>query len=170
MNQELPDVSAGFRKGKGTRAQVLNIHWSHKKQENSRRTSTSALLTPLKPLTGEGNGNPLQCSCLENPRDGGAWWAAVCGVAQSRIRLMRLSSSSKTFDYVDHNKLRKFLELGIPDYLICFVRNLYAGQEATEPGMEQWTGFKLGKKYVKAVYCHPAYLTYVQSTSCKMPG
>ena len=43
---------------------------------------------------GEGNGNPLQCSCLENPRDGGAWWAAVCGVTQSRTRLMRLSSSS----------------------------------------------------------------------------
>ena len=43
---------------------------------------------------GEGNGNPLQCSCLENPRDGGAWWAAVCGVAQSRTRLKWLSSSS----------------------------------------------------------------------------
>ena len=43
---------------------------------------------------GEGNGNPLQCSCLENPRDRGAWWAAVCGVTQSRTRLMRLSSSS----------------------------------------------------------------------------
>ena len=45
---------------------------------------------------GEGNGNPLQCSCLENPRDGGAWWAAVCGVAQSRTRLKRLSSSSSS--------------------------------------------------------------------------
>ena len=44
---------------------------------------------------GEGNGNPLQCSCLENPRDGGAWWAAICGVAQSRTWLKRLSSSSK---------------------------------------------------------------------------
>ena len=43
--------------------------------------------------TGEGNGNPLQCSCLENPRDGGAWWAAVYGVTQSRTRLKRLSSS-----------------------------------------------------------------------------
>ena len=41
---------------------------------------------------GEGNGNPLQCSCLENPRDGGAWWAAVYGVAQSQTRLKRLSS------------------------------------------------------------------------------
>ena len=44
--------------------------------------------------TGEGNGNPLQCSCLENPRDGGAWWAVVYGVAESRTRLKRLSSSS----------------------------------------------------------------------------
>ena len=43
---------------------------------------------------GEGNGNPLQCSCLENPRDGGAWWAAVYGVAQSQTSLKRLSSSS----------------------------------------------------------------------------
>ena len=45
---------------------------------------------------GEGNGNPLQCSCLENPRDGGVWWAAVYGVAQSRTRLKRLSSSSSS--------------------------------------------------------------------------
>ena len=46
---------------------------------------------------GEGNGNPLQCSCLENPRDGGAWWAAVSGVAQSWTRLKQLSSSSSSF-------------------------------------------------------------------------
>ena len=46
---------------------------------------------------GEGTGNPLQCSCLENPRDGGAWWAAVYGVAQNRTRLKRLSSSSKHY-------------------------------------------------------------------------
>ena len=45
---------------------------------------------------GEGSGNPLQCSCLENPRDGEAWWAAVSGVAQSRTRLKRLSSSSSS--------------------------------------------------------------------------
>ena len=45
-------------------------------------------------MIGEGNGNPLQCSCLENPRDGGAWWAAIYGVAQSRTRLKQLSSSS----------------------------------------------------------------------------
>ena len=45
---------------------------------------------------GDVNGKPLQCSCLENPRDGGAWWAAVSGVAQSRTRLKRLSSSSSS--------------------------------------------------------------------------
>ena len=50
--------------------------------------------------TGEGNGNPLQSSCLENPRDGGAWWAAVYGVAQSRTRLEWLSSSSSIYIYV----------------------------------------------------------------------
>ena len=48
------------------------------------------------PCIGEGNGNPLQCSCLENPRDGGAWWAAVYGVTQSRTRLKRLGSSSSS--------------------------------------------------------------------------
>ena len=47
---------------------------------------------------GEGNGNPLQCSCLENPRDGGAWWAAVYGVTQSQTRLKRLSSSSRSVE------------------------------------------------------------------------
>ena len=45
---------------------------------------------------GEGNGNPLQCSCLENPRDGEAWWAAVYGITQSRTRLKQLSSSSSS--------------------------------------------------------------------------
>ena len=52
------------------------------------------VMTNLDSIFGEGNGNPLQCSCLENPRDGGAWGAAVSGVAQSRTRLKRLSSSS----------------------------------------------------------------------------
>ena len=50
---------------------------------------------------GEGNGNPLQCSCLENPRDEGAWWAAIYGVTQSRTRLKQLSSSSSIFSFQD---------------------------------------------------------------------
>ena len=69
---------------------------------------------------------------------------------------------AKVFDCVEYNKLWKILkETGIPDRLICLLRNLYAGQEATEPDMQQQTGSKLGKEYVKAVYCHPAYLTYM---------
>ena len=71
---------------------------------------------------------------------------------------------------MDHNKLWKILqEMGIPDHLTCLMRNLYGGQEATELllelDMEQQTGSKLGKEDVKAVYCHPAYLTSMQSTS-----
>ena len=70
---------------------------------------------------------------------------------------------------MDHNKLWKILkEMGIPDHLTCLLRNVYAGQEATvRTGMEQ-TGSELGKEYVKAVYCHPANLTYMQSISCEM--
>ena len=57
-------------------------------------------------------------------------------------------------------------EMGIPDHLTCLSRNLYAGQEAQlELDMEQQTGSKYEKEYIKAVYCHPAYLTYMQSTS-----
>ena len=63
---------------------------------------------------GEGNGNPLQCSCLENPRDGGAWWAAVYGIAQSRTRLKWLSSS---------NSSRMFKESTVPKiHLNLFLR------------------------------------------------
>ena len=51
-------------------------------------------IKPASPCIGEGNGNPLQCSCLENSRDRGAWWAAIYGEAQSRTRLKQLSSSS----------------------------------------------------------------------------
>ena len=69
---------------------------------------------------------------------------------------------------MDHNKLWKVLkEMGIPDYLTCFLRNLYAGQEATVRtghGRKKH-GSKSGNEYVRAVYYHPAYLTYMQSTS-----
>ena len=98
---------------------------SWKKQENSRKTSTSASLTTLKPLT--------------------VW-------------------------ITTNWKILK--EMGIPDHLTCLLRNLYAGQEATviTVRMEQQIGCKLGKNYIKAVYCHLAYLTSMQSTSCKIPG
>ena len=71
--------------------------YSHKIK--SRLLLGRTVITNLYSLFGEGNGNPLQCSCLENPRDGGAWWAAVYGVAQSRTRLKRLSSSKQQTVY-----------------------------------------------------------------------
>ena len=74
---------------------------------------------------------------------------------------------AKAFDCVDHNKLCKILkEIGVPDHLTCLLRNLFAGQEATVRtghGATDW--LQIGKEYVKAEYCHPAYLTYMQSTS-----
>ena len=115
VNRELPDVQAGFRKGRGTRDQIANICWIIKKaKQSSRKTSISALLIMPKPFT--------------------VWITRNC---------------------------RKFLEMEIPDHLTCLLRNLYADREVTEPDMEQWTGSKLEKEYVKVVYCHPTYLTYV---------
>jgi len=62
---------------------------------------------------GEGNGKPLQCSCLENPRDRGAWWAAVYGVAQSRTRLKRCSSSSSSSSNYSTFSRHSNAELGL---------------------------------------------------------
>ena len=78
----------------------------------------------------------------------------------------------KAFDCVDHNKLWKVLkEMGIPDHLTCLLRNLYVGQEATvRTGLGTTDWFQKEKEYVKAVYCHPAYLTYMQSTSWETLG
>ena len=77
---------------------------------------------------------------------------------------------AKAFDCVDHNKLWKILqEMGIPDHFTCLLRNLYAGQEATvrtRHGTTDW--FQIRKGVCQGVYCHPAYLTYMQSTSCEM--
>ena len=108
-----------FKNAKEPESKLPTSAGSSKKQESSRKTSTSALLTMPKPLT--------------------VWIRINWKIPQ---------------------------EMGIPDYLTCLLRNLYADQEATvRTGHEQQTGSKSGKEYVKAVYCHPAYLTYMQSTS-----
>ena len=79
---------------------------------------------------------------------------------------------AKAFDCVDDSKRWKVLkEMGIPEPLTCLLRNLYAGQkQQLEPDMEQRTGSKSGKEYLKVVYFHPAYLTYMQVSSCEMQG
>ena len=124
MNRELPDVQAGFRKGRGTRDQIANIRWIMEKAREFQK-------------------NTYFC----------------------------FTDHSKAFDCVDHNKLWKILkEMEIPDHLTCLLRNLYTGQKAIVRTGHGTTGSKLGKEYIKAVYCHPAYLTYMQSISCEMPG
>ena len=77
-------------KSHGQRSLVGCSPWGREESDMSERLPFQFSLSCI----GEGNGNPLQCSCLENPRDGGAWWAAICGVTQSWTRLKWLSSSS----------------------------------------------------------------------------
>ena len=79
-------------KSHGRRRLVGCSPWCHEESDMTERLHFHFSLSCI----GEGNGNPLQCSCLENPRDGGTWWAAVYGVAQSQTRLRRLSSSSSS--------------------------------------------------------------------------
>ena len=74
--------------------------WGHLESDTTKRLHFHFSLSCI----GEGNGNPLQCSCLENPRDRGAWWAAIYGVPQSRTRLKRLSSSSNRSSSTRHSK------------------------------------------------------------------
>ena len=77
-----------------------------------------------------------------------------------------LLDCAKAFDCVDHNKLQKILkDMGISDHLTCLLRNLKQVKQELELDMDQQTRSKYEKEYVKAVYCHPAYLTYMQSTS-----
>ena len=74
------------RKSHGRRSLVGCSPWGRQESDRTERLHFHFSLSCI----GEGNGNPLQCSCLENPRDGGAWWAAVSGVTRSRTRLKRL--------------------------------------------------------------------------------
>ena len=75
----------------GQRSLVGCSPWGREESDMTERLHFHFSLSRI----GEGNGNPLQCSCLENPRDGGTWWAAICGVAQSWTRLKQLSSSDR---------------------------------------------------------------------------
>ena len=117
VNHELPDVQAGFRKGRGTRDQIANIYWIIEKIRKFQKNIYFCFI-----------------------------------------------NYAKDFDCVDHNKLWKIIkEMGIPDHLTCLLTCMPVRKQQLELNMEQQTGSKSGKEYVKAVYCHPAYLTYMQS-------
>ena len=140
MNHELPDIQAGFRKGRGTGDQIANIHW-----------------------------------IIEKARE-----------FQKNIYFWFIDYA-KTFDCVDHNKLWKFLKNGNtrpPDlppeksieweyqttWLASWEICMQVKNKQWELDMEPQTGSKSRKVYVKVVYCHPAYLTYMQSASWEMLG
>ena len=125
VNQELPDIQAAFRKGRGIRGQIANICWIIEKTRQFQKNI---------------------CFCFID--------------------------YTKAFDFVDHNKLWKILqEMGISDHLTYLLRNPYAGQEAivrTRHGTTDW--FQIGKGVCHSCIWFPAYETYMQSTSCAMPG
>ena len=111
--------------------------WGRKESDTTERLHFHFSLLHI----GEGNGNPLQCSCLENPRDGGAWWAADYGVAQSRTRLKWLSNNSSgstiTWSFIPHTQgITKLLKLKV---------SLKAG-EAVKPPKDLRTDSLLRKK------------------------
>ena len=124
VNHELPDVQAGFRKGRGTRDQIANICWIIKKAREFQKNIYFCFI-----------------------------------------------DYAKAFDCVDHNKLWKILKkMGIPDHLTYLLRNLYAGQEATvRTGHGAMDWLQIGKGEHQGCILS-LYLTFMQSTSCKMLG
>ena len=124
VNRELADVQNGFRKAEGSEIKLPWSIGSSKKQDNSRKTSTSASLIMLKPLT--------------------VWITTNSGKFFKRWEYQNISPAS---------------------WQIC----MQVKRQQWELNMEQWTGSKLGKECVKAVYFYLAYLTYMKSTSYEMP-
>ena len=125
VNRELPDIQGGFRKSRGTRDQIVTSIRPLKKQESSRKTSTSALLTMLNPLT--------------------VWTTTNCG------KILKSWKYQTTWP---------------ASWEIC----MQVKKQQLELDMEQQPGSKSRKEYIKAVYCHPAYLTYMHSTSWETLG
>ena len=125
VNHELPDVQAGFRKGRGTRDQIANIRWIIKKAREFQKNIYFCFMTMPKPLT--------------------VWITTNCGKFFKRWEYQTIWPAS--------------WEIG-----------MQVKKQQLEPKMERQTGSKSGKEYVKALYCHRAYLTYMQSTSWEMLG
>ena len=125
VNWEIPDVQAGFQRGRGTRDQITNICCIWRKQGGSRKICTCASLTTPNPLT-------------------------VCIT----------TSCGKFFNRWDY-------QTTLP---VSWETCMQVKKQQLEPDMEKLTDSKLSKVYMKAVYFHPAYLTYMHNTSCKMPG
>ena len=125
MNRELPDVQAGFRKGRGTRGQIANIHWIIEKAREFQKNTYFCFI-----------------------------------------------DYAKVFDCVDHNNCGKFWKrweyqtTWPASWEIC----VQVKKQQSELDMEEQTGSKSGKEYIKAVYCHPTLLTYMQSTSWETLG
>ena len=124
VNRELPDVEAGFRKGRGTRDQIANIRWIMEKAREFQKNIYFCFIDYAKAF-----------DCVDHNFDCGKFW-----------------------------KRWEYQTTWPASWEIC----MQVKKQQLELDMEQQTGSKSGKEYIKAVYCHPAYLTYMQSTSWEM--
>ena len=125
VNQELPDVQAGFRKGRGTRDQIVNTYWIIEKAREFQKNTYFCFIEYTKALT--------------------VWITTNHGKLFKRWEYQAIWPAS---------------------WKIC----IQVRKQQLELYMQLQTGSKSGKEYVKAVYCHLTYLTYMQSTSCEMPS
>ena len=127
-------------KSHGWRSLVGYSPWGRYESDTTERLHFHFSLSRI----GEGNGNPLQCSCLENPRDGGAWWAAIYGIAQSRTRLKRLSSSSNHMQTLQRGVCMSMCLWEMKGFVLlkmrsCYVRILLLSFKTLQLGLPCWS-------------------------------
>ena len=138
----------------GRRSLVGCSPWGREESDMTRRLPFHFSLSCI----GEGNGNSLQCSCLENPRDGGAWWASIYGVTQSQTRLKRLSSSSSRVEMLSHWTCvcLGFLDTSKPHILKCVTIAVTIGTHVRSV----W-GFQYLHILSTTRFCLSLYLSYL---------
>jgi len=145
-------------KSHGQKSLVGCSPWGHEESDTTERLHFHFSLSCI----GEGNGNPLQCSCLEDPRDGGAWWAAVYGVPQSRTQLKRLSSSSSSKITADGDcsyEIKRRLLLGRK--VMPNLHSIFKSRDITFP-----TKVRLVKAMVFSVVMHGCESWIMKKAEC----
>ena len=196
VNLELPDVQAGFRKGRGTRDQIANIHWITERAREFQKNIYSCFIDYAKEFDCVDH-SKLWKILQENTRPpylpiGLPWWTQMVkrlpAMWETWVRTLGQEDPRRRkwqptpvllpgkfhgwrslvgYSPWSHKKSDTTEWL----HFTCLLKNLYAGQEATlRTGHGTMDWFQLGKEYFKAVYCHPAYLTSMQSISCEMLG
>ena len=184
MSWELPDVQATCRKGRETKDQISNIHCAVEKARGWRQIPAFASLTRRKPFCFPVLSRSVMATSLWARCPWGfsrrEYWTGLPCPPQRVFPIQRLTRSpALQVDSLPSEPLGKPLTVWLTTNCGKFLKRCKyqttlsvswetCVQAKKQPDMKWWTGSKLGKGYIKAVYCHPSYLTYMQSTSCEM--